>query len=313
MLRGAPAAGPAPIRGPARAWIAPAAIAGAGVLLHLAAGDRYGFFRDELYFVVCGKHLAWGYVDQPPLGPVLARLAWALSGEGASVLAFRLPSIALGAASALLSAGLARRLGGGAFAMALAALLVATAPGEVAQAHLVTMNAVEPVLWSATVLAVLAATAGRPRAWLAAGLAVGAGLLTKYSMAFLALGLLAGLLATRARVTLRTPWVAAGVAGAALLVLPNLAWQAAHGLPFLELLRNGQAHKNAALGLGQLAGAVAVEQNPVGVLVALGGLAFLLARRRPAGPGTEGRSEPPARWLGLGLVLVLVALVTMGA
>ena len=288
-----------------RPWLAPALLALLGLAAHLACGGRYGFFRDELYFVACGERLAWGYVDQPPSVALLARLAWRLSGEGGSVLLFRLPAMACHAASILLGAALARRLGGGPFAMALAAAAVLAAPVQLAQGHLVTMNVLELALWSGLFLTALEAAAGRPRAWLLAGLLLGLALLTKFSAGLLALALLTGLLATRARAELRrgAPW--AGVAVAALVALPAAWWQAAHGFPFLELVRNGAAYKNAALSPGALLLGVLLDQGPAGLALALFGLAGLLR------PGDEG--APPARFLGVALAALLVALPLLGA
>jgi len=283
---------------------APLAFAALAALLHLACGDRYGFFRDELYFVACGKRLAWGYVDQPPLAPALARVAWWLSGEGASVLRFRLPWGLLHAATVLVAAALARRLGGGSFAAALAAAAVAIAPIHLAQGHLVSMNGLELLLWAGVALAALVAVDGRPRAWLAAGLLLGLALLSKYSGGLLALGLLVGLLATRARGQLATPWPWAGASLAAILALPAALWQLGNGLPFVELLRNGQAYKNAAVPVaGVLGEALLLLHGPAGGLLVLAGLVALLAWKPLA----------KARFLGVGLLALLGAYLALGA
>jgi len=290
-----------------RHWLAPALLALLGLAIHLACGGRYGFFRDELYFVACGERLAWGYVDQPPAVALLARLAWRLSGEGASVLRFRLPALACHAASILLGAALARRLGGGPFAMALAAAAVLAAPVQLAQGHLLTMNVLELALWSGVWLAALEAAAGRPRAWLLAGLLLGLSLLAKFSAGLLALALLAGLLATRARAELRRGVLWGGVAVAALVALPAAWWQAAHGLPFLELVRNGAAYKNAALSPGALLFGVVLDQGLAGFGLALVGLWGLAARGDGPGGG------PPTRFLGVAVAALLVALPLLGA
>jgi len=285
-----------------RPWLGPAAIAAAGLAVHVCCGGRYGFFRDELYFVVCGERLAWGYVDQPPLVAAVARFAWWLSGDGRSVLAFRLPAVLAHAGTILLAAGMARRLGGGTLAMALAAAAALAAAVEMAQGHLLTMNVLEILLWSGVALCALQAADGRRRLWLLAGALLGLALLAKYSAGFLALGLLAGIVATRARRELASPWLWAGVGLAALLALPSALWQWRHGLPFLELLRNGQIYKNAPLGPGQLLGGLVLEEGALGVALSLVGFAHLLARR-------EGEK---ARFLGVALGLVAVALAALG-
>lgn len=287
-----------------RAARGPLAFAALAVLLHLACGERYGFFRDELYFVICGERLAFGYVDQPPLGPALARLAWWLGGEGASVLRFRLPWALLHGATVLVAGALARRLGGGGFAAALSALAVALAPIHLAQGHLVSMNALELLLWAGAALAALEAVQGRPRAWLAAGLCLGLAMQAKYSGLLLALGLLAGLLATGARRALATRWPWLGAALAAAIALPAALWQLANGLPFVELLRNGQAYKNVALPVGAVVGEALLLLHGLGggLLVAVGLAALLL-----------WRPLAWARFLGAGLGLLLVAYVALGA
>lgn len=276
-------------------------IAALAVLLHLACGDRYGFFRDELYFVVCGQRLAWSYVDQPLLGPLIARLAWWLSGHGQSVMVFRLPAALSHAGTVLLVALLARRLGGSLFAAAIAALLVATAPIHLAQGHLLTMNTFELLLWMAVVVSVVSAVRGSPRAWVAAGSLLGLAVLNKYSAVFLAGGLLVGLLATPSRSSLRSrwPWVAAALA--VLLVLPSLLWQLQHGLPFLELLENGRHYKNAELPASAFFREVVLEQGPLGAVLALGGLGWLLA----------ARSAAAFRLIGIAMAAILVALVAL--
>src|SRR5512144_3334557 len=96
------------------------AVAAATLLLHVATASRYGYFGDELYFMACGEHLDWGYVDQPPL---VGLVAWLVRHTlGTSLVAMRLPSALAGVALVVLVALLARELGGGRFAMALAAL-----------------------------------------------------------------------------------------------------------------------------------------------------------------------------------------------
>jgi len=284
-----------------RPWLGPAAIAASGLAVHLCCGGRYGFFRDELYFVVCGARLAWGYVDQPPLVAVVARLAWWLSGEGRSVLAFRLPAMLAHAGTTLLAAALARRLGGGTLAMALAAAAALASAVQLAQGHVVTVNVFEILLWSGVALAALQAIHGRPRRWLLAGGLLGLSLLTKYSAGFLAVGLFAGIAVTGARRELASRWFWAGVGLAALLALPTALWQWQHGLPFLELLRNGRLYKNAPLTMGQLLGGLTLEQGPLGLTLGLAGLVRLLAR--PDGAR--------ARFLGVALALVGAALVAL--
>lgn len=286
-----------------RPWLVPASLALGVLALHLACGERHGFFRDELYFVACGRRLAWGYVDQPPLVALLARLGWWLSGEGRSVALFRLPAYLAGAVLVPLAAALARALGGGPFAMTLAAAATFGAGLPLAQGHLVTMNVLELLLWSGVALAALLGVQGRRVAWLLAGLLLGLAFLAKFSAALLGMALLTGLLATRARRALASPWPWAGMALAVAMAAPALAWQWDHGLPFLELLRNGRLHKNAEISPSALAAGLLLEQGPLGLVLAAAGALHLLRRR-------EG---PEAGFLSVALLLVLGAFAASGA
>src|SRR6185436_6102878 len=101
-------------------------IAAVKLLFHMATSSLYGFFIDELYFLACGQHLAWGYVDMPPLTALQAWLARHLFGD--SPYSIRLFPALLGGAAVLLGGALARRMGGGRFAQVLAALAVLLAP-----------------------------------------------------------------------------------------------------------------------------------------------------------------------------------------
>src|SRR2546422_7146818 len=115
------------------------------LLVHLYAGRHYGYFVDELYYLACSRHLDWGYVDQPPLIAVLTRIVRLLLGDSLPAIRF-LPALA-GAAEVVLTAIIARELGGGQFAQGLAALAVLVAPAILAANNLLTMNAFEPLFW----------------------------------------------------------------------------------------------------------------------------------------------------------------------
>jgi hypothetical protein len=277
------------------------ALAGAGVVAlgtlvaHLATSGRYGIFRDELYFLACGRHLQWGYVDQPPLIALVSRASEAIAG-GLLVLLRLVPAIAH-AALALLAGALAVRLSGSRFAALLAALCVATAPVLLVFGYLLTMNAFEPLFWTAAAaLLLLAAQRDDPRFLPAAGAVVGLGLLNKFSMVFGAAALFGGLLFTPERRLLRSRAALAGAALAVLIALPTVLWQWRAGFPQLELLRNGQLEKNAPITLGGFALGQLLNQGPLSALVWLPGLWMLL----------RGRIDPRARFLGVAFVLAFL-------
>jgi 4-amino-4-deoxy-L-arabinose transferase-like glycosyltransferase len=233
-------------------------------------------------------------VDQPPLIAVAARLATALFGE--SLVGLRtLPALAAGGLVAL-TGWLARRLGGGTFAIALSGLAVALAPLNLAFGHLLTMNAFEPLFWMgcAALLVELVRTDER-RLWLAVGALVGLGVLNKHSMAFFAGCLALGLLLTPQRRLLASRWLGFGALLAMALVLPHVLWQLQNGWPMLELLRNGQLYKNAPFALGEFLSGQVLLLHPLFVPLWLGGLGALLF----------SRASRPYRALGLGYMLLL--------
>ena len=196
-------------------WLIAAVVAA----VHLAVATRYGWHRDEFYYVICGRHLAWGYADQPPLAPLLARLVAALPG---GVLPLRLLAVALQVGCVLLAPMLAAEFGGGRRAQIITAATIGACPVFVASSLLFGTTVLDQVVWVA--LLVLVARALRlqtTRSWLAAGGTAGVGLENKDTVAVLLLGILVGLALLR-RQALRTagPWLA-GVTTLA-LAAPNV-------------------------------------------------------------------------------------------
>jgi hypothetical protein len=282
--------------------LGPLAFALLTVLIHAACWGRYGLFRDELYFLACGQRLGWGYVDQPPGIALVARFAQTLFGTWVPGLRL-LPWLA-SAGTVYLTGRLAARLGGDGAAATLGAAAAFACSFLLALGHILTMNAFEPllVLGLAVVLLRLAQGAD-PRLWLAAGALASAAVLFKYTAAFLCALLLLGLLVSPARKVIWTRWALLGAGLAVLLVLPNLAWQAAHGFPFLELARNGVARKNAPITPIGFALELIKSTNPGVAVLWSCGVAWLLAA--PA-----ARS---ARFIGLaGLAYLLLLMFGKG-
>uniref|UniRef100_A0A832MJ55 Glycosyltransferase RgtA/B/C/D-like domain-containing protein n=1 Tax=Eiseniibacteriota bacterium TaxID=2212470 RepID=A0A832MJ55_UNCEI len=285
MTRAAPSPAPeAPGAGPPPPLAAGPllGVAAAAFALHLAALTRYGWFRDELYYAASTSRLDWGYVDHPPLSIAVLALVRAVGGDGLAPI--RLAAALAGAATVFLTGALARRLGGGAFAQALAALGVALAPVVLGVSHIYSMNALDLVLWAAALLALLGAmergTTGR---WAALGVVLGVGLLNKISVLWLGAGIAAALLATPHRRALATPgpWLAALVAAA--LFAPYVAWNAAHGWPTLEFMANARQHKMTTLEPARFLLDQVLHMNPAAAPVWLVGLAAGLAGRVGAG------------------------------
>ncbi|GAA3441754.1 glycosyltransferase family 39 protein [Planomonospora venezuelensis] len=219
---------------PAFAWRGVAAVSAVLFAVLLALSPWYGYHRDELYFRMLGEQPAWGYVDQPPLTPLLARAAIALFGD--TVTAIRVPAALSAAVLVVLVALLARELGGGRTAQRLAAAGIAAGAFTLVAGHsLLTLSADMP-LWAAAILFVLRALLrGDGRWWLAAGAVIGLATYNRHLIALLVIGLAAGLLATGPREVLRGRWLWAGALLAVVLALPNLLYQVANGWPQLEM------------------------------------------------------------------------------
>jgi hypothetical protein len=281
------------------------AFAAAKVSLHLLANlfppGSFGIFRDELYYIDCARHLAWGYVDQPPLIALFARGALAI---GSSLTALRLLPALAGAAKIVFAAAFARALGARRAGVALACLAMLVAPANLLMDDLLTMNVFEALFWAgAAWIALKIVRGGSPRLWLLFGAIVGVGILNKYSMVFFAACIVAALLLTRQRRALGSVWFLGGTVAAILIALPNFLWQWRHGFPFLVLLHHvAAAGRDVRYGpLGFLL-AQAVAFLPLALPLWVGGVAWLLA----------GRSAPEARFLGWTFVLLYALFVALG-
>ncbi len=225
-----------------------AGIAAAAVLLELAVSGRYGYQRDELYFIVCGRHLAFGYVDQPPLAPLLARLSSIAFGQ--SIVGLRVvPALCLGLL-VLTTAAIAGRLGAGPVGRMLAAVACASSSEYLAAGHLLTTTILDFSAWALTLYFVVRLLDSKDaRWWLATGLSVGVGLDAKWNVGFLVVGIAVGLLVTPSRQLLADRYALAAAIVALAVGSPDLVWQAVHGWPNLEVFRalEAQASHNRAV------------------------------------------------------------------
>jgi len=247
--------------------------------LHLLTSTRYGYFRDALYYLACSEHLAFGYVDQPPLIAVLGWIARHTLGTSLPALLFW-PALA-GALRIILTAAFARELGAGRFGTVLAAALAATPGVWWVIDHQFAMNSLEPLFWGGLAYVVLRLiNTTNPKLWLAFGAIAGVGLLNKYSIVFFAAALLAGLLLTSQRRLLFTPWILLGGGIAFLIFSPNLIWNIQHDWPFLELMRNIRATgKDVILSPGMYLLQQVLMLNPVSFPFWLAGLLFYFFSR----------------------------------
>jgi hypothetical protein len=275
-------------------------IAAVKLALHLYTNRQYGYFVDELYYLACARHLAWGYVDQTPLIAVIAWMERTLLGD--SLMAIRFLSAFAGAAKVLLTGLIARELGGRRFAQGLAALCVLLSPGFLSVDHLLSMNAFEPLFWlGCAYLTIRMVRTGNTKLWLWFGVLAGVGLESKYSMAIFAFGVVVGLLLTEQRRLLSTRWLWVGGGVAFLIFLPNLLWNVHHHFPFLELQENIR-HSGRNVFMPPLLFLLqdGLAMLPLTVPIWIGGLWFFFRR--------EGR---PFRFLGWAWIVTAAVIMTL--
>ncbi|WP_197038457.1 glycosyltransferase family 39 protein [Herbidospora cretacea] len=207
-----------------------AAVAASLAVLLTALSGRYGFHRDELYFMVAGDHPDWGYVDQPPLTPLLARVSTALLGD--SPAALRVVATILCVAAVVTVALIARELGGDRRTQTVAACCAAASGIVLGLGHLLATATFDMLAWLVISLLVLRLLrTGDGRWFVAIGLAVGVGMENKQLLGLLVVTLFLALLLVGPRDVLRTRWLPIGALIAAVIAAPNLIWSAAHGWP----------------------------------------------------------------------------------
>jgi len=265
------------------------------LLLLPTLSPDYGFYSDELYYLACADRPALGYVDHPPFFVYVLWLHRELVGD--SLLALRLLPASLGALTALLTGRMARRMGGGGLAQALATLAVIVSPQNQVLFSFFSVNCLELLLWT-TACAVVVGLLRSPRAplWIALGGVLGISLLTKHTTLLLVAGLAGAFLLGPLRRELRSPWPWLGALTALAIAAPNVYWQAVHGWPSIEFYR-GIAESNVPTSTLAQLGRQIVAQNPATLPIWGGGLCFFLGTER-------GRRFRPLGWLFLGLLLL---------
>ena len=279
------------------------AIAAVKIFLFVLAGGSYGYFRDELYFLACSEHLAFGYPDHAPLSVWLTRFSREIFGE--SLYAIRLFPALAGALKIVLTGLLVREFGGRHFATLLACLCVLVAPVYLVMDNLLAMNAYESLFWTGCALAyVLAIKRENPRYWLLFGALAGIGLMNKHSIIFFGLAFVAGLVLTQDRKFFADKflWIAGAIAFA--IFLPNLIWQYQNDWATLELLQNVQkTGKNIVLAPHEFVFQQMFILFPLTAFVWLAGLWFLLF----------DKTGKRFRALGIAYLITLVLMILLKA
>ena len=268
-------------------------LAAARVAFHLASNGQYGFHRDELQTLDDARHLDWGFVVYPPVTPLIGRVELALFGT--SLVGFRLFSAVAVSLVMVLSGLMARELGGSRPVQALAAVAAGISPVSLVQGAVLQYVAFD-YLWgvTATYFLVRLLESDDPRWWVPIGAVLGLGMETRYTIGFLALGIVGAVLLTPLRKHLASKWLWIGVAASLLVFLPNLIWQARHhfiSLEFLSYLRARDSRQGRYRGFyfEQLQ----ISLNLATAPLALFGLWFCLLRQ-------EGK-----RYRALGWVFVV--------
>ena len=305
-------------------WLNPLAIgayfAVFKLLLHFAFNSNYGFFRDELYFIACGEHLAFGYPDHAPLVALVAKTSRVLFGD--SLFALRLIPAVAGAFKVFLTAVLVKEFGGKKFAAFLACLCVLCAPIYLAIDDLFSMNPLEPVFWMLCVYFAVKAIKGKAIDssteirnlkskiqnhsinWLFFGTFAGLGLMNKHSMLFFGFSLVVGLFLTKDRKVFFDKYFWLGGVIAFLIFLPNIIWQFQNNFATLELLRNVQTSgKNVVMSpLGFFVSQI-LGMFPTAFPVWLAGIWFFLA----------DKNGKRFRFLGIAYLVLLALMIYLKA
>ncbi|MGJ9424031.1 glycosyltransferase family 39 protein [Aeromicrobium sp. CF3.5] len=207
-----------------------AAMVTVGAALTIAT-PAYGYHRDELYFRMLP--LQWGYVDQPPLTPLIARTFSAIADE---TWALHVPATLFMVVSIMVVSLIARELGGGRAAQTLSAWAYGTSLLPLEFARVLLTATLDLVVWPLVILFVLRAVLRhRPQWWLAVGLVVGLSMYNKLLIALLVLGLAAAVAMVGPRRLFVSRWVWAGAGVALIIGAPNLIYQATHDWPQLAM------------------------------------------------------------------------------
>lgn len=278
------------------------AIAAWKLVVYLYAGRHYGYFVDELYYLACSRHLDWGYVDQPPLIALLTGVVRLVLGQ--SLPAIRLLPTLAGVAEIVLTAMIARELGGKRFAQALAAMAALVPPGILGADGLLTMNAFEPLFWmGCAYLLIRMIQTGNTKQWIWFGVLAGFGLENKYSMLIFGAGLVLALVLSPERRLLQSRWLWVGGAIAFLIFLPNLLWNVRHHFPFLELQANIRASgRDVPLGPFAFFEQEILLMHPLTLPIWVGGLWFYFGTK----DGKRFRSIGWA-WIFAAAVIVILS------
>jgi len=256
--------------------------------LHLATANRYGYFIDELYTIAMGRHVAGGFVDVPPLMPIITG-AWTFL-FGASLVSIRALAAIFGALTVYTAGRIGRELGLKPAGQAFAALAVLLAPVFLAMNSFLAYDGPDQFLSALFFLMAIKLLKGKNlRLWIAVGIVGGAALMVKYTMLFLGLAFLIGILLSDRRKDLATPWPWLGALCAVLIALPWGLWQGFRHWPVIEYWQNYAYARVYKSSLGEFLITQFISYNPLSAPLWLGGMIWLLV----------SKTAKPFRALGL--------------
>ncbi|HMQ70022.1 MAG TPA: glycosyltransferase family 39 protein [Ignavibacteria bacterium] len=246
-------------------------------LIHLYTNlfAGYGYFRDELYYIACGNHLSFGYVDHPPLSIFILKLSTLIFGD--SVFAIRLIPAVNSALIVFMTCLITLRLGGKKTAVIISSVCVIFAPVYLAMSGFYSMNSFDILLWSIAFYYIILIIENNDTGdWIILGIVMGLGLLNKISFLWLGAGLFAGILFTDKRKVLLTakPYICALLA--LLIFSPYIIWNFQNDFAHLEFIRNAGSDKYSGLNVASFIKGQLMNMNPASLIVWIPGLFYFL-------------------------------------
>ncbi len=265
-------------------------------MLHILAVQNFGYFRDELYYIACSEHLAFGYVDHPPLAMFLLKFIRMILGD--SLLAVRIVPALASAVFILLTGILARELGGKKSAVALASVAAFAPIGNFFMFHYYSMNFWDLLFWQVLIWIVIRIIkTENPKMWLFFGVVAGIGLQNKISVLFLGFGIVLGALLTQQRKQLKNIyfWMGGSIAG--LLFFPYILWNWANDWAHLEFIHNARTFKMAAVSPLEFFTGQVLYTNPATLFIWLAGMGYFFFHK-------EGKPYRLFGWMFLGIYIL---------
>jgi len=250
-----------------------------GFAFQMWAGQNYGIFRDEFYYLECARHLAFGYVDHPPFS-IFKLWAW-VGIFGDSQFSIRIIPSLLFSILIVLTSFITKQLNGSSFAAILSSLAVLASPQILGVTGFYSMNSFELVFWAILYsLLLMIIKGGSKKMWILYGIVLGFGLMNKFSLGILAVALNLCMYFTPLRKELGNKYFLAGNLISFLIFIPFLIWNYLNGYPTLEFMSNASQFKNVDFTVLDFFKAQLLNMGPVtSIFWVLGLLALLFSAK----------------------------------